>query len=341
MNKTFLKSTIFFIALLCYGFTSYSQTEVNLYDGVIPNERPGIDAKNAVITYPPYGRSYFTVVNPNIDLYLPEKEKNTGAAVIVCPGGAYFVEATATEGDSIAKRLCNAGVAGIVLNYRLPNPAYVENKEYVPLQDAQQAIILVRENAKKWGIDPNRIGILGSSAGGHLASTVGTHFQKCYVPNPNHIGVRPDFMILNYPVISMADSLTNLGTRYSLIGPGVQPGELENAWKDPKAAEERHRTYPYSKDKIKEFSNELHVTFNTPPTFITHSVDDTTANVKNSLLFMAALQNAGVKAGSFFYANGQHGYGIHNKTSDVQWIDVCINWLKTNGWLMKKEDVKN
>ena len=338
MNNTFYRTVLFSIIILCFGITCYSQSDVNLYDGAIPNEKPLIDVKNVVVTHSPYGRSYFTVVTPNITLYLPEKEKNTGAAVIICPGGAYFVEATSTEGDSIAKHLCEAGIAGIVLNYRLPNPAYVENKEYVPLQDAQQALILVRKNAKTWGIHPNRVGILGSSAGGHLASTAGTHFKKCYAPNPDNISVRPDFMILNYPVISMADSLTNFGTRYSLVGPGIQPGELEQSWKDPKTAEERYKTATIQKEKIKEFSNELQVTIDTPPTFITHSIDDTTVTVKNSILFMAALQQNGVEVGSFFYAKGQHGYGINNKTSKIQWIDACIKWLADDGWLNSKNN---
>src|SRR3954451_18304893 len=264
-----LKISVCLLAMLHFGFTVFSQQEMNLYEGEIPNARKVDTAKNVLIEAPrPYGRSYFTVVMPNLTLYLPAKAKNTGAAVIICPGGAYFVEATALEGDSAAIRFSEAGIAGIVLTYRLPNPSYVENKEYVPLQDAQQALILVRQNARKWGIDPNRVGIMGSSAGGHLASTVGTHFQKCYAPNPNNISVRPDFMILNYPVISMADSLTNFGSRYSLIGPGLQPGEMEQSWKDPKKAEEKYRTTSIPQEKIEAFSNELHVTSNTPPTFI-------------------------------------------------------------------------
>ena len=340
-----LRISAFLLTILFFRFTGYSQQEINLYKGEIPNPKKVQGIKNIVIQAPrPYGRSNFTVVTPNITLYLPAKEKNTGAAVIICPGGAYFVEATGLEGDSIAKPFTEAGIAGIVLTYRLPNPAYVENKEYVPLQDAQQALILVRENAKKWGIDPNRVGIMGSSAGGHLASTVGTHFQKCYAPNPHNVSVRPDFMILNYPVISMADSLTNFGSRYSLIGPGLQPGEMELSWKDPKKAEEKYRTTLIPQEKKESFSNELQVSSNTPPTFIDHAADDTTVKIQNSILFIAALQKAGVEVKPFFYAKGGHGYGINNKTSNVQWIDACIKWLREGGWLnaktIKKQVVK-
>src|SRR3954452_14108301 len=124
-----LKISACLLALLCFGFTGYSQQEISLYEGEIPNAKKVEGIKNVVIQAPrPYGRGYFTVVTPNITLYLPTKEKNTGAAVIICPGGAYFVEATGLEGDSIAKPFTDAGVAGIVLTYRLPNPAYVENK---------------------------------------------------------------------------------------------------------------------------------------------------------------------------------------------------------------------
>jgi len=329
-----LKISVCLLTILYSSFASFSQHVVNLYDGELPNAKNVEGVKNVSMEAPrPYGRSYLTVITPNLTLYLPPKEKNTGTAVIICPGGAYFVEATGLEGDSIAKRLSEAGIAGIVLTYRLPNPTYVENKEYVPLQDAQQALIVLRENAKKWGIDPNRVGIMGSSAGGHLASTVATHFQKNYAPNPNNLSVRPDFLILNYPVISMADSLTNFGSRYSLIGPGLQPGDIERSWKEPKKEEEKYKTFPISQEKIMEFSNELNVSSTTPPTFIVHAADDTTVTIQNSILFIAALQKAGVDVKPFFYAKGGHGFGISNKTTDVQWIDACIKWLRDSEWL--------
>ncbi len=332
-----VKILMLLIAIAGNAVETYAQKEIPLYEGKIPNAKHHDSVKNVFVDAPaPYGRVYINVVTPHMALYLPPKEKNTGAAVIICPGGAYWAEVSGLEGVSAAKRFNEAGIAAMVLTYRLPNPDFVANKEYVPLQDAQQALILVRSNAKEWGIDPNRVGIMGSSAGGHLASTVGTHFQKCYAPNTKKISVRPDFMILNYPVISMADSLTNHGTRYSLIGPGLQPGDLALQRADPAKSEEKIRAAFVDKDKIQEFSNELHVTPDTPPTFIDHATDDSTVKVQNALFFIAALQQAGVKVQSFFYAKGGHGYGINNTTANVQWMDACIMWLQQNGWLNKK-----
>jgi acetyl esterase/lipase len=204
----------------------------------------------------------------------------------------------------------------------LPNSKYVENKEIVPLQDAQRAIQLVRENAKKWGINPNKIGIEGNSAGGHLASTAGTHYQKSLIDNPLKTSLRPDFMVLNYPVISMADSLTHLGSRDNLIGEALDASKTEQ-----KTSEQKSSNLPVTGEKIKEYSNELQVTSDTPPTFITHAVDDDAVKVQNSLLFIAALQKNKVPVESFFYAKGGHGYAMDNPTSDVEWIDSCMNWI--------------
>ena len=199
----------------------------------------------------------------------------------------------------------------------------MDNKDIVPLQDAQRAIQLVRMNAKVWNINPKKVGILGNSAGGHVASTAGTHFLKEKIDNPTHISLRPDFLILNYPVISFADSIVHLASRYNLISGDLAYPEvnkiLSNASELKKAV--------VSPEKVIEYSNELHVTANTPPTFITHSVDDKTVPIQNSLLFIAALQKNKVPVESFFYAKGGHGYGMYNSTSDVNWIDSCITWI--------------
>jgi acetyl esterase/lipase len=314
--------------------TQYAQKVVPLYNGKVPNSKEiaGIKDSTAVFTV---GEKKITIVTkvtvPDLTVFLPEKNKATGIAVIIFPGGGYSCLAIDHEGYAIAKKLNEKGIAGFVLKYRLPDAKYVENKEVVPLQDAQRAIQLVRENAKQWGIDSNKIGILGNSAGGHLASTAGTHYTKPYISNPLKTSLRPDFMILNYPVISMADSLTHIESRYNLIGEGLTPKELDKIKSDWKTSEQKLKALPVSPEKIKEYSNELHITSNTPTTFITHSVDDADVKIQNSLLFIAALQKNKVPVESFFYAKGGHGYGIDNTTSDVQWIDSCIKWiLKTN-----------
>lgn len=316
---------ILFVSL--YLSSAFSQEEINLYDGDIPN-KIGSDMVDR-FTDTQIGRIYFHVANPAIEIYLPPKEKNTGKAVIICPGGAYTILAYDHEGIKVAKRFVEDGIAGIVLKYRLPDSSHFQNKEIVPLQDAQRALIIVRENASKWGINPDKVGIMGSSAGGHLASTVGTHFEKCYAPNPNNINVRPDFMILNYPVISFADSITHYGSRLRLIGDNPVPTEvLQFIGSDPGEAERQMAKIPVSHEKILEFSNELHVSEKTPPTFIIHANDDPIVKIQNSILFIAALQQAKVDVKCFFYAKGGHGFGIDNPNYDTDWIDTCVGWMK-------------
>lgn len=329
MKKTYL------ISLFLLSFTvSNAQKTIPLYNGKTPNSKEVSRLTDSIVTFPNGNKMiHFVtkVANPDLTIFLPEKNKNTGIAVIICPGGGYSGLAIDHEGYDIAKKLNEKGIAGFVLKYRLPKAEYVNNKQIVPLQDAQRAIQLVRENAKKWGINPNKIGIEGNSAGGHLASTTGTHFKKAYIENPLKTSLRPDFMILNYPVISMADSLTHMGSRYNLLGGGLSPTELNAIMKDWKTSEQKLINLPVNAEKIKEFSNELQVTKDTPPTFITHSVDDNVVKVQNSILFMAALQKNKIPVESFFYAKGGHGYGMDNPTSEIDWINPCLDWiLKTN-----------
>lgn len=301
-----------------------------LYNGKVPNSKEIVGIKDSILgnqTGNNKNRFIIRVANPELIVFLPEKSKATGVGVIICPGGAYLGLSIDNEGYDIAKKLNEKGIAGFILKYRLPNSLYVENKEIVPLQDAQRAIQLVRENIEKWGVQTNKIGILGSSAGGHLASTVGTHYNKSLIDNPLKTSLRPDFMILNYPVISMADSLTHRGSRYNLIGEGLSEKEKNSIMGNWDTMEQKLATISIDSVKIKEFSNELQVTANTPPTFITHSVDDDVVKVQNSLLFIATLQKNKIPVESFFYSKGKHGYGIDNPSTDVEWIDSCIDWI--------------
>jgi acetyl esterase/lipase len=222
--------------------------------------------------------------------------------VIICPGGGYWVEAASHEGADVAKKFNEMGIAAFVLKYRIPNEQAMLNKEIGPVQDAQRALQLVRERAATWGIKKDRIGIMGFSAGGHLASTAGTHFQKTYIDNPNGTSLRPDFMILVYPVISFTDSIGHQGSRDQLIG------------KTPTA------------EKIKEYSNEQQVTAQTPPTFLVHAKDDP-VKVENSLVFANALKKSGVPVELYLYEQGGHGYGMYNKSSPVRWMDLVQQWL--------------
>lgn len=175
-----IKQALILALLLCFTMNNAQQV-IPLYDGKVPNSKQIVGLKDTTAVFPSGNKTIHFVLrvsSPDLTIFLPEKSKATGIGVIICPGGGYSGLAIDHEGYDIAKKLNEKGIAGFVLKYRLPNALYVENKQIVPLQDAQRAIQLVRENAKKWGINPNKIGIQGNSAGGHLASTAGTHYQK-------------------------------------------------------------------------------------------------------------------------------------------------------------------
>lgn len=305
-------SRLLFGLFLIIGLQSLqAQITLPLYDKGIPNNKAQINATEIENSGKlSDGRSLKfirKIITPEIYVYLPKPNiKNTGKAVIICPGGGYTGLAIDHEGHEIAQKLNEHGIAGIVLKYRCPDTSIVENKSVVPLQDVHRAIQLVKSNAAKWKIKTNKIGIMGSSAGGHLASTAATHYLHTDVPNPEKTNLRPDFAILNYPVISFADSVTHKGSRSNLIQQG------ENI--DPALVE--------------KYSNELQVNANTPPVYITHAVDDNVVPVANTLLFIAACQQYGVPVTSFFYNRGGHGYGIKNPTAKKQWIDDCIQWIR-------------
>lgn len=305
------------ILLLLTAEVSFAQQIIPLYDGLPPNSFETTDQESEADEKRGWTT---TVLTPTLTLYLPEQSKNTGIAIVVCPGGGYTGLATQHEGHAIAKRLQENGIAGIVLKYRLPNPMYVKNKEIVPLQDAQRAIQLVREKAGEWGIIQTKVGIMGSSAGGHLASTAGTHFKKAQISNPLNTSVRPDFMILNYPVISFEDGITHNGSRYNLVGE-TTIADFEQLYGNSL------KYFPVSKREIEYYSNDRQVTIDTPPTFIMHALDDEVVPVANSILFISALQQNGVPVESFFYKKGGHGFGMTNPEAKVQWIDACLAWI--------------
>lgn len=289
----------------------FAQTVIPLYADSVPNSKPAVVEERSETDQSGYTRIY-EVTRPTLTVFLPEKEKANGAAVVICPGGSYKFVSFTLEGTDIAKRFVEMGVTAFVLKYRLPNDAIMINKEIGPIMDAQRAIQIVRERAKEWGIDRDRVGIVGFSAGGHLASTAGTHLGKEYLPGKKKGNLRPDFMVLVYPVISFADSIANMGSRTNLIG--ANP----------------------SAEKIKEYSNELHVSKKTPPTYLIHAEDDGGVKVQNMLLFATALQEHKVPFDFYLYEKGGHGFGLNNKTSEIKWMDLVEDWMKRNRWLYKK-----
>jgi len=243
------------------------------------------------------------VSEAEIYVYLPNDDINTGAAVVICPGGGYMIEAMDHEGYDMAEWLNTKGITGIVLKYRLP---YGHHE--IPSGDARQAIRIVRSNAEKWNIDPLKIGIAGSSAGGHLASTVGTRFDygdKKTGLALQDVSCRPDFMLLLYPVISFREEFGHMGSRKNLIGPG-------NNW-----------------DLVKRYSNEMHVTEKTPPAFLVLADDDKGVPPQNSVEFYLALKENNIPAEMHIFREGGHGFGMNKKDLPVdQWPELFYNWLK-------------
>jgi acetyl esterase/lipase len=217
---------------LLYSFLSLfsfmvatAQQELPLYGtGPIPNSKAAADEEKDEPSGNPVRHSLSKVSRPTIAVYLPAAGTGNGTAVIICPGGGYDHLAITHEGTDVAQALSGMGIAAFVLKYRLPSDETMVDKTIGPLQDAQRAIQLVRQRAADWGVNPDRVGIMGFSAGGHLASTAGTHFNKAYFDNKDNISLRPDFMVLLYPVISFNYGYAHHGSRNNLIGPHPDTG---------------------------------------------------------------------------------------------------------------------
>jgi acetyl esterase/lipase len=305
-----LKSLLFLAITGSLGTTGSAQNIIPLYPDSVPNSKPVIIEEKSDTDESGMIR-ISNITKPTIEVFLPPKEKANGTGVIIFPGGSYRMVSYTLEGTQLAQRFNEMGVTAFVVKYRLPSDEMMIDKETGPAMDAQRAIQWVRENVKQWGLNKDRIGIMGFSAGGHLASTVGTHFDKQFLPGRKKVNLRPDFMILGYPVISFADSIGHMGSRTNLLGPNPSP------------------------EKIKEYSNELHVTKRTPPTYLVHAEDDSTVKVQNMLLFATALQKNKVPFDFYLYEKGGHGFGINNKTSEVKWMDLVEVWMRKNGWLDK------
>jgi acetyl esterase/lipase len=213
------------------------------------------------------------------------------------------------EGFAVAREFNKWGVAAFVVNYRIPNDSSMIDKKIGPLQDAQRAIQFVRIHAKEWSVDVNKVGIMGFSAGGHLASTASTHFNHSYIENNNNINLRPDFSLLIYPVISFQDSIGHIGSRDQLIGKNPNP-QLRDS-----------------------FSNELQVTAQTPPAFLVHATDDDVVPVMNSIVYYEHLLQFKIPAALHIYNAGGHGFGMDNPTTKDLWMERCRNWMESMGLL--------
>lgn len=250
------------------------------------------------------------VSKPTLSVYLPSNKTDTLTAVVICPGGGYTRLAFDHEGFEVAEWLNTVGIAGIVLKYRLPDDRIMKDKFVGPLQDVQAAVRCVRRNAKKWGIHQGKIGIMGFSAGGHLAATASTLYnEQVYVPIDS-VSARPDFSVLIYPVISLKNSLTHFGSRLQLLG------------RSP------------TQQQIKYFSANEKVTIETPPAFLVHSGDDGSVPAINSILYYKALQAYHIPCELHLFESGGHGYGINRGTgSEASWPEALSQWLKMHEWM--------
>lgn len=300
MYKSILTSSLILLSTL----TLSAQQVIPLYSGAIPH------AKTTPSTYvekSSYGKDstllLAQVSQPTLTVF--KAAKPNGSAVIICPGGGYSILAIEKEGYKVAQRFQQIGVTAFVLKYRLPNDLIMENKSFGPLQDAQQAIYLVRKQASQWGIAPNRIGIMGFSAGGHLASSLCTHYTDSKINNKEQISLRPDFSILIYPVINF-DSLSHRGSVNKLLG-----------------------THPEPKQQL-YFSSEFQVGAQTPPAFLVHANNDKTVVPQNSIRYNEALVSNGIAAELHLYQAGGHGFGLYNKSTSDDWFERLSNWLKSN-----------
>ncbi len=303
LKKVFIKSCCLLWVCMA-SVTAEAQRIINLYPGAIPNSKP--TELNDIPQNPSEGLVR-RIINPTLEIYLPEKDKASGAAIVICPGGGYSVIVYGGEGVSIAKAFAEKGIAAFVLKYRLPNDSFQVNKTIAPLQDAQQAIKIVRDSASAWGIDVNKVGIMGFSAGGHVASTEATHFNKALIENKSNTNLRPDFQILVYPVISMQDSLTHKGSRRQLLG------------SDP------------SKETIDLYSNELQANKNSPPAYITQAADDKVVDVDNSIIYFEKLRHNNVPVEMHIYEKGNHGFVFRHPG----WMEPLFEWMQSHNWMNK------
>lgn len=299
------KNLIIIICLQVCAVNLFSQSyKLPLWEKNIPNQNDVVIDENIETT----DILRITAVDkPIIEVYLPSKAYATGEAVVICPGGGYRILAYNYEGSDVAKWLNTNGIAGIVVKYRLPGtPNNIEGR-LSPFLDVQRAIRLTRYNAEEWGIDPDKIGVMGFSAGGHLASTLGTHYKDDFFMSDkvDSINCRPDFMILMYPVITFKEPYLHSGSKINLIG--------ENA----------------DSTLINYYSNELHITENTPPTFLVHAGDDSSVPIENSMLFYKNLKKHGVSSEFHIFQEGGHGFGLAAKKGRLeQWKNLCVTWIK-------------
>ena len=296
--------------LIAAAHCACAQQELPLYDGDIPNAMVAPDEERVRDPKDAW-RFLLDISRPTLTAYLPERADPKQTAVIILPGGSYRGVSIQKEGHAVARAFNAHGVAAFVLKYRTPSERYMKDRSRGPLQDAQQALHIVRKRAGEWRIDPQRLGLVGFSAGGHLAATAATAFARPVLRDSTSANLRPDFVVLVYPVISMQDDLAHKISREQLLGAAP------------------------TREAIDMYSNELQVSERTPPTFLVHAADDMSVPVANSLRYFEALHARKIPAELIVYPGGGHGFGLENATTADRWIERCRDWLVSQGWLTR------
>lgn len=312
-----MKATLTSIVLLCYmaAIAQGPQTSPEKYaefiplypKGKMPNSK-GLNVKDSIAN-----ERIYRVGTPGMYAFFPSSTENKGAAVLICPGGGYERLAYVISGTQLAKWFNTIGVSAFVLNYRLPNSPDLKQPEIGPLQDAQRAIKIIRRHATQWGIKPDKIGVQGSSAGGHLAMLVSVQSKDYAVINDSldTVSFLPNFSILVSPVVDMGE-YAHAGSRKNLLG--ASP----------------------AKEMIEQYSNQLQVTTTTPPAFIVHAVNDKTVNVKNSLLLAEALSAKNVSYSLHIFPQGGHAIALRNNPGSTgQWTNLCEAWMVEMGFVVQ------
>ncbi len=305
---------IFFLSIT--GFLQAQNNEIPLWSKGIPDAINSENYKETAALENGMANNLSKVTTPTLSVFVPEK--SNGTAVVICPGGGYEFLAINKEGYKVAKWLNTLGITAFVLKYRLPSDLIMKDKTIGPLQDAQESIRFIRRNAKKWNIDTEKVGIMGFSAGGHLAATLSTHYQDTIYKATDNISAKPNFSVLVYPVISMDEKITHKGSRNALLGATA------------------------SVDLIEKYSNEKQVDSLTPPTFIAHAIDDKTVPVENSIHYFLALKNNKVSSEIHLYQSGKHGFGLGREgTTSQLWTKECEEWLHINNYVLLINKPKN
>lgn len=290
--------------MVLQGNINAQNTEIIVWESGVPNAIDAVDYKeNHDVKLDRVSQ----VTEPTLTVFKPKNPN--GTSVVIFPGGGYAYLAISKEGYKVAEWLNTLGITAFVLKYRLPSDAIMEDKSIGPLQDAQEALRHIRRNSKEWKLDADKIGVIGFSAGGHLAATLSTRFDDEVYKVSDNTSAKPNFSLLIYPVISMMDDITHKGSRNKLLGKS-----------------------PTEETKIK-FSGEKQISTKIPPTFLAHAIDDKGVVVENSLQYLLALKQNQIPAELHVYQNGGHGFGLGKVETSDTWTIQCEAWLRLNKFI--------